>query len=396
VDQGLPKGYRAAGVRGGIKPSGGLDVAVIVADETCAAAGTFTTNRFAAAPVVWDRAILPSESIRAIVVNAGNANAATGSQGASDVKRTAEAVARQLACHADQVLVASTGVIGVPLPMDRLEPAVLEALGQASAGAEGFQAASEAILTTDTRPKWASRVREVEEGRLVRVFGVAKGAAMIAPHMATMLGFLITDARVTPGALQGILTQSVEETFNRISVDGDTSTNDSVLMLAAGKGEAPLEGPALRAFSEMVREVCDDLARQIVEDGEGATHLLTVDAIGASDRDAAVKIARAVAESLLVKTAIHGADPNWGRILMAIGRSGAEFDPEQLRLELQGVVVFEDGAPVPVDADALSSAIRQQREVSIRVTLRDGDGAARFRSCDLTAEYVRLNADYTT
>ncbi|WP_233579032.1 bifunctional glutamate N-acetyltransferase/amino-acid acetyltransferase ArgJ [Tautonia sociabilis] len=392
----IPAGFRAGGVRAGIKPSGAPDVAVIVADSTCSAAGTFTTNRIAAAPVQWDRALVPSEAIRAIVVNSGNANAATGAQGIANVRRTAEIAADRLGCLPEQILIASTGVIGRQLPMDRLEVGVRAALDAATDTPEGFRAASEAILTTDTRPKVVSLRRKTETGKTIRLLGIAKGAAMIGPRMATMLGFLLTDARVQMGTLTGILSEAVEETFNCISVEGHTSTNDSVLMLAGSRGDLPLRGADLQLFSGMVREACEGLARMIPDDGEGATHLITVEVRGCRDRDQARTIARAVADSPLVKTAIHGADPNWGRIVSAAGYAGVMFDEEELSLDLDGVPLYRDGAPVDFDAARVSDRIKNNREVTITLTLKRGDASIRFWTCDLTAEYVRLNADYTT
>lgn len=393
----VPEGFRAAGIKAGIKESGSPDLAVIVSDWNCSAAGTFTTNKVAAAPVQWDRAIVPTDRVRAIVVNAGNANAATGAEGLANVRRTAEIAAHAANCHPDQVLVASTGVIGRQLPMEKIEAGVPAAVAAIDGGPEGFHAFSRAIMTTDTKPKVVSRRFVLEDGREVRVLGIAKGAAMIGPNMATMLAFLVTDAIVTPGILQGILADAVDHSFNCISVEGDTSTNDSVLMLAHARGDHdPLAGADLRAFASVVRESCEELAKLIPADGEGATHFITVEVAGCRDRDEAHRLARTVADSPLVKTAIHGADPNWGRLLMAAGRSGVPFEEADLVVELCGVPLFRDGAPVPFDADALSQHLRTNRDVTIRLTLRNGDASLRFWTCDLTAEYVRLNADYTT
>lgn len=394
----LPAGFRAGGVRAGIKPSGGLDLAVLIAEGDCSAAGTFTTNRIAAAPVHWDRALVPSGSIRAVVINAGNANAATGRQGLDNARLTAETAAKRLGCRADQVLVASTGVIGRQLPMERVEAGVEAAIEAATTGHTGFRDASLAILTTDTRPKVVSKRWEVgETGRQVALLGLAKGAAMIGPRMATMLGFLLTDARVAPDDLQRILAGAVEDSFNCISVEGHASTNDTVLILAGGDpGSPPLAGGDLVEFAAMVREACVELARMIPEDGEGATHFVTIDVEGALDREEARTIARAVADSPLVKTAIHGADPNWGRIVSAAGYSGVPFEEDELSLTLNGTPLYRDGAPLPFDAAAVSGHLRVNRDVAIKLAFRRGDGSIRFWTCDLTADYVRLNADYTT
>ena len=394
----LPAGFRAGGVRAGIKPSGGMDMAVLIAERDCSAAGAYTTNRIAAAPVHWDQALTPSNEIRAVIINAGNANAATGRQGLDNARRTAEIAAAVLGCRAEQVLVASTGVIGHQLPMEKVEAGVGAALAAATADSLGFRDASLAILTTDTRPKVVNRRRAIgAEGREVTLLGLAKGAAMIGPRMATMLGFLLTDARVEPADLQRILSGAVEDSFNCISVEGHASTNDTVLILASGTAGGPaLAGAELVEFAVLVREACLDLARMIPEDGEGATHLITIDVEGAKDRDEARTIARAVADSPLVKTAIHGADPNWGRIVSAAGYSGVPFEEDQLSLWLNETPLYRAGVPLAFDAAAVSAHLRNNREVAIRLVFQRGEGAIRFWTCDLTADYIRLNADYTT
>ncbi len=394
----LPAGFRASGVRAGIKPSGGMDLAVLVAERDCSAAGTFTTNRIAAAPVQWDKALVPSNTIRAVVINAGNANAATGRQGLDNARRTAEVAAERLSCQPEQILVASTGVIGHQLPMDRIETGVAAAIGAATADSIGFRDASLAILTTDTRPKVVSKRWTIgDDGRVATLLGMAKGAAMIGPKMATMLGFLLTDARVEAADLQRILAGAVEDSFNCVSVEGHMSTNDTVLLLAGGDPtQPPLAGPDLVEFAVMVRETCVELARMIPEDGEGATHLITIDVEGASSREEARTIARAVADSPLVKTAIHGADPNWGRIVSAAGYSGVAFEENELSLILNGTPLYRDGVPLGFDAAEVSSTLRANRDTHIRLVLQRGEGTIRFWTCDLTADYVRLNADYTT
>lgn len=391
----LPPGFRASGVKAGIKPSGGLDLAVFIADRPCSAAGTFTTNRVAAAPVQWCRAIVPSEAVRAVVVNAGNANAATGAAGLEDARAMARQVADRVGCQPEQVLVASTGVIGRPLPMDRVAAGIKDAVAAASADESGFRDASRAILTTDTRPKLVSRAVELEGGPAT-ILGVAKGAAMIGPNMATMLSFLFTDARVAPGALQGLLAAAVDDSFNCISVDGHMSTNDTVLLLSLGSDRPALRDAELTRFSQAVRATCTDLARMIPADGEGATHLITIDVEGCLDRDEARRIARAVADSPLVKTAIHGADPNWGRIVSAAGYAGVPFAESEMSLWLNGVPLYQSGAPLPFDESAVSAHLRSERDTFIRLAFTRGDASARFWTCDLTADYVRLNADYTT
>lgn len=392
----VPSGFRASGVKSGVKESGSLDLAAIVCDRRCAAAGTFTTNRIAAAPVRWDRRLVPSSSIRAVVINSGNANAATGALGLENAERTARRAAGLLACAAEDVLVASTGIIGRQLPMDKIEAGTARAIERASADPSSFLEAAKAIMTTDTRPKIVFRSANLG-GSETRLLGFAKGAAMIGPRMATMLGFLLTDARVAPADLDRLLKDAVEDSFNCVSVEGHTSTNDTVLSLASGGDDRPLlRGGELETFAGEVRAVCVELARMIADDGEGATHLISIEVEGCEDRESARSIARAVADSPLVKTAIHGADPNWGRIVSAAGYSGVLFEETDLSLRLNGVSLYERGVPQDFDAAAVSADLRRQRETSIRLSLRQGNSSIRFYTCDLTAEYIRLNADYTT
>jgi len=392
----LPLGFRAAAVRAGIKSSGELDLAVLISDRPAAAAGTFTQNRVAAAPVHWDRAIVPRETARGVVINAGNANAATGELGLANTRATADAAAGVLGCRAEDVLIASTGVIGHQLPMDRLHDGLALALAEARPDVDSFRRASLAILTTDTRPKVVSK-RWTVGGEEITLLGLAKGAAMIGPNMATMLGFLLSDAWVDAEDLRTILSQSVEVSFNCISVEGHASTNDTVLILANGaSGSEPLRGEALAEFAAAVELTCMELARMIPGDGEGATHRITIDVEGAPDRAAARAIAQAVANSPLVKTAIAGADPNWGRIVSAAGYAGVDFAERDLSLWLDGVELYRSGTPLPFDDAALSAAIRANRETHIKLVLAGGSASIRFWTCDLTAEYVRLNSDYTT
>ena len=392
----IPRGFRAAGVKAGIKPSGGLDLALLAADGPCAAAGTFTTNRVCAAPVRWCRELLPRDDIRAIVINAGNANAATGAEGQRNAARTAAAAGALLGCLPEQVLVASTGVIGHQLPMDRLEEGLTRAHTQLSSARESFETAADAILTTDTRRKLIS-LHETAGDQPYSLLGMAKGAAMIGPRMATMLAFLLTDAPVWANDLGDILSDAVENSFNCVSVEGHTSTNDTVLLLSSTAATDPvLQGDDLTAFAGIVRSACESLAQQMADDGEGATHSITIDVEGCETRDDARAIARAVADSPLVKTAIHGADPNWGRIVSAAGYAGVPFEEDQLSLWINGVAVYEAGVPTLFNAAELSAQIRANRDVQLRLVLSRGSERIRFWTCDLTAEYVRLNADYTT
>ncbi len=392
----IPRGFRASGVKAGIKPSGGLDLAILAADGPCAAAGTFTTNRVCAAPVKWCRERLPSEDIRAIVINSGNANAATGDEGLKNAKRTASRAATLLGCGAEQVLVASTGIIGHQLPMDRIEAGIEQAVGGLTADPDGFRTVSRSIMTTDTRPKTYSE-RGLVGGKEITLLGMAKGAAMIGPRMATMLAFLLTDAPIWANDLRDILANAVDSSFNCLTVEGHASTNDTVLLLSSTAAVEPiLTGQEIDIFAKMVKSACESLAKQIADDGEGSTHFITIEVEGCLETADARAIARAVAESALVKTAIHGADPNWGRIVSAAGYAGVPFREEELSLWINGVPVYQGGVPVPFDADQLSRWIKDRREVDLRLALNSGLAGARFWTCDLTAEYIRLNADYTT
>ncbi len=392
----VPRGFRAAGVKAGIKPSGGDDLAIIAADGPSAAAGTFTTNRICAAPVRWCRELLPREDTRAVVINSGNANAATGEEGLANARRTAEHAAGLLRCRPEQVLVASTGVIGHQLPMAKVERGIEDAFQGLSGEPDGFLAAARAIMTTDTRPKLFGE-RRVIHGKEVTLLGLAKGAAMIGPRMATMLAFLLTDAPLRAYDLSGILADAVDASFNCLSVEGHASTNDTALLISSTAAtEASLRGEDVATFYGMVRSACESLARQMADDGEGSTHFITIDVEGCYSTADARAIARCVAESPLVKTAIHGADPNWGRIVSAAGYAGVAFQEEELSLWINEVAVYRRGAPVPFDDKGLSDSIRNRRPVDLRLTLASGEASARFWTCDLTAEYVRLNADYTT
>ncbi len=355
----IPRGFLAVGITAGLKESGAPDMAVLAADRPCAAAGTFTTNRVCAAPVKWCRELLPNDDIRAIVINSGNANAATGSLGLVNARRTAEHAARLLDCRADQVLVASTGIIGHQLPMDKLEAGLAQAIAGLSPEPEAFQTAARSIMTTDTSPKIVSLTRPIA-GNDVTLLGIAKGAAMIGPRMATMLGFLMTDAPLWANQLQDILSDAVEHSFNCLSVEGHASTNDTVLLLSSTAASEPtLSGDDIAAFAGMVRSACESLAQAIADDGEGATHLVTIDVEGCATFEDARQIARAVAESALVKTAIHGADPNWGRIVSAAGYAGIAFEEEQLSLWINDVAVYQGGRPS--HSTTLTSRIRSDR-----------------------------------
>ena len=388
----FPRGFRSAGVYCGIKKPGLLDLALIVSETESSVAGMFTTNRACAAPVVWSKQAVAGGRARAIVANSGNANCLTGEQGMRDAQRMAELVAKRLGCIPTQVVVASTGVIGVPLPMTAVESGIAQAFERLTDGDD--RTTADAILTTDSASKRAALEVSTPAGA-VRIGAIAKGAGMIAPNMATMLAFITTDAAIDPADLQACLARVVNATFNCITVDGDTSTNDMVVALANGASGVQLTGEAMQPFEQGLYQVCEYLAKRIVKDGEGASRIFEVRVSGAADADAARRIARAIAESQLVKTAVHGGDPNWGRIIAAAGRAGAPIDVSRARLYLQGTLVFENGQPTEYDERALVDAM-QTDEVTIALTLSDGDGKAHFWSSDLTAEYVKINAHYRT
>jgi glutamate N-acetyltransferase/amino-acid N-acetyltransferase len=391
----LARGYRYAGVHSGLRPEPDrLDLALVVSDVPAAAAGAFTQNRVCAAPVTVCRERLPSRQARGVVICSGNANACTGERGLHDARRMAAVAAETLACRPEQMLVCSTGVIGRHLPMDRMEPGICAAAGQLDVSALHLEKAARAILTTDTRIKVSTRALALEAGD-VRLTGFAKGAAMIGPNMATMLAFVLSDAAVPPEDLHPIVRSAAAQTFNCISVEGHTSTNDTLLLFANGQGR-PLAGVALDRWREAVTSVCAELARAIAADAEGASHFVTIEVRGTRTFAEAHRIAKTVAESALVKTALFGADPNWGRIVSAAGYAGVEFEERQLSLWLGDTLLYEAGTPRPFDAAAVSAYMKSQRDLLIRLQFTLGTGQCTFWTSDLTDEYVRLNADYTT
>ncbi len=391
----LARGFRFAGVVSGLRTEPDRrDVAVIVSDTPAAAAGVFTQNRVCAAPVHVSRKRLPRTDARAIVVCSGNANACTGDQGMKDAERMAAIVAADIGCSPEQVLVASTGVIGRPLPMPILEAGIPRAVAAAKPGAEAFSDAAHAILTTDTKIKVSTRELPLASG-IVHVTGFAKGAAMIGPNMATMLGFVLTDAAVAHPFAHDVLRRATDTTFNCVSVEGHTSTNDTVFLLANGTGPH-LSGDDAARFDAAVHAVCQDLAKQIAADAEGANHLVTLDVEGCRSDAEARTIAKAVADSALVKTAIFGADPNWGRVVSAAGYSGVAFDEADLSLWMGDMLLYRDGQPLPFDAATASAYLKTNRDVHFRLRFKLGTGRCTFYTCDLTYEYVKLNADYTT
>ncbi len=392
------KGFRAAGVPAGIKYSGRNDVALVVADEPCAFAGAFTTNKVAAAPVKYDRTVAKRGRAQAILANSGCANACTGRQGELDVIESVKAVAARLGVDREDVLVASTGVIGRPLPMDRLSKGIELAADALAAGEEAGIAAAKAIMTTDTRMKQAC-VRTTIGGKTVTVGGMAKGSGMIEPNMATMLGFITTDAAISRPMLRKALLKALDCSFNRVVVDGDESTNDSLFLMASGRaGNAKIvrPGPEFELFLEALTAVAVLLAKQMAADGEGATKFVTVNVRGAkSDRDAE-KAARAVAKSPLAKTAWFGKDPNWGRVLAAVGYSGAAVEERKTEIFYDKVWAFKRGRVADAGQLKKLEAVLAKPEFSVTADLHLGEGAATIYTCDFSLDYVHINADYTT
>ncbi len=387
-----PEGFRASGVACGLKPEG-RDLALITSDRPAAAAGVFTTNRVQAAPIQLNREHLADNTAQAIVVNSRNANACTGERGLSDARQTAREVARELNVAAEYVLVNSTGVIGVPLPMDKIRsgiPAAVRDLRE-----DGWADAAAAMMTTDTVPKMASVRMHLEEC-IVTVCGIAKGAGMIAPDMATMLGFVATDVRIDPDPLEKCLRDAVDRSFNCITVDGDTSTNDTVLLLANGAAcERALSPGEVTSFQAGLNAVCVSLARQIARDGEGATKLITIRVDGAASTADARTVGLSVGNSKLVKTAVFGRDPNWGRILCAIGYAGVPVNPDEISVSMAGIPIYGQGRGLRFDADDAIRALSAS-DIDIEISLGQGNWSATTYTCDLTYDYVRINAEYTT
>jgi glutamate N-acetyltransferase/amino-acid N-acetyltransferase len=388
-----PLGFSACGVSAGLKPAGALDVALVVADATCPAAAVFTTNTVAAAPVVLSRSHIAGGHARAVIINAGNANACTGVIGERNALDTAEALAAQLGCGVSDVQVCSTGVIGVQLPIERLLRALPDAV--ASLAPDGGAYAAQAIMTTDTVAKEVAVQLRVGD-RVYRVGGMAKGSGMIQPNMATMLAVLTTDAPLTAEACDQALRSATNVTFNRVTVDSDTSTNDTCVLMASGAagGEAITPGDErFSAIAVAVHAVAEALACKIARDGEGASKLITVTVNGAASESDAEGAAFAIANSPLVKTAIFGRDANWGRVAMAIGKSGCQLDPARFDITFAGIRVCSAGAATGFDEDAAYEALGQS-DVKIEVDLHLGEFGASVWTCDLTYDYVRINGEY--
>lgn len=392
------RGFRAAAVKSGIRGKDRLDLGLIVSDRPAAAAGVFTTNTVKAAPLLLGSARLKGGRAQAILVNSGIANACTGEEGLRNARLCGAMLADALGIDEELVQLSSTGVIGMQLDVECFRGGIPRLAAGLSADPAGLEAVGQAIMTTDTVPKRAVRTLEID-GVEVKLVGLAKGAGMIMPNMATMLCFILTDAAVDPALLRRMLRRSVEGSFNRITIDGDTSTNDTVLLLANGSsGAAPLvEGsPAQLVFQENLAALCLDLARQVVRDGEGASKLVTIRVTGAVDEVQARQAARTIANSSLVKTAFFGEDANWGRIIAALGRSGAAFDQSAVSIAFDGVVMVKDGVGQGGAVEAQATAVLKQQEFTVTVDLQAGPAGAEYLTCDLSIDYVKINADYRT
>lgn len=388
------KGFKASALSAGLKKVGELDLALIFSESESVAAGVFTTNRVKAAPVILSQDHIRNGKVRAIIANSGNANACSGKDGLDRARLTADLLAKELGIEPDEVLVASTGVIGAPLNMDLITPAIPVLVKTLSS--EGIPRVAEAIMTTDSFTK-ISRFDGVADGSPYQILGIAKGAGMIMPNMATMLCFVLSDIRIDADDLRKALSSSVETTFNRISVDGDTSTNDMVLVMAnAMAGNGVLSSGDLEEFQKGLSIVMGELATMIVRDGEGATKVVTVTIKGASSEIDALTAARTVANSSLVKTAFYGQDPNWGRIMAALGRSGVRMREEDVSIWIDDVNIVEGGLGTGNDSEERAAERMTQNEFSVTIDLHIGDCEDRIITCDLTHDYITINADYRT
>ncbi len=390
-----PLGFKAAGVKAGIKKSGNLDVAVIYTEREAAVAGVFTQNAVAAAPVHVSKAAVKTGSAHAVVANAGCANACTGEQGMKDARAMASIAARELGCDASDVIVASTGIIGVTLPMDKMEAGIRQAVSELSE--TGSQNAGNAIITTDTYSKACATEVEIG-GKTVRFGAIAKGSGMIQPNMATMLCFITTDAAIDSALLQEALSGITEVSFNMISVDGDMSTNDMVVVLAngaAGNEKLTEKNADYEKFRATLLDMCQELSKRIAADGEGATKFLTIHVTGAKSFADGKTIAMSVAKSPLVKTAFFGQDPNWGRVICAVGYAGVPMDPDKVVVKFGGIPVYAHGVGAEHDEEALRS-VMAQHDILIEVDMGDGTEEATVWSCDFSYEYVKINGEYHT
>ncbi len=393
----LPQKFQTAGIHCGIKSDVTKnDLALFVSDIPATSAGVFTTNKVCGAPVTVSRERVPASTTRAVIINSGNANTCTGKQGDADAQQMTSAVASLLECETTEVLVCSTGIIGHFLPMANINEGIPKVVQTLSSTTAAFEAAASGMMTTDTFPKMAMREIDVE-GKTIRITGAAKGAAMIAPNMATMLAVVMTDATLSQEETDSMLRIAVNQSFNCISVDGHQSTSDSVILLANGAAETGSLNEADRSkLQTKLNELCTELAQAIIRDAEGADHFVTINVTGLRTNEEAFRIAKEVAESALVKTAIAGNDPNWGRIVSAAGYAGVEFVEADISLILNDVLIYKAGTPVEHDATALSQSMKENREVTIDLQFTLGHASTKFWTSDLTTEYVRLNSEYTT
>lgn len=390
-----PKGFRAAATTCGLKVSGKLDLGLLVADELVPAAACFTTNKVQAAPVQVSREHLKSGMARGIIVNSGVANACTGTQGLTDATDMTRLLGDKIGCASRDVLVCSTGVIGKFLDMNKVTKGVNEAYAKLSDSADAGQGFAQAIMTTDTKMKTAYREFDID-GATIRIAGCAKGSGMIAPNMATMLSFITTDARLSPNELRQHLAQAVGRSFNRVTVDGRMSTNDTVMLLASGKAsDQPLGSAWQSPFGENLYELCNELALAVVTDGEGATRVFHVMVTGGRSATQVHKIARTIAEDMLVKTAVHGGDPNWGRLICAAGSAGTDFNPNTAVCSIGTDVIFKNGMPVPYNTESVTATMTS-KDIWITLELNEGDASDVVHTCDLSKEYVDINAFYHT
>jgi len=390
-------GFRAAGVACGVKKSGAPDLALLVSDVPAAAAGVFTRSTVVGAPVAVSRARVARGRARGVVANSGCSNVAMGARGVRDAEAMAAAAARAVGCPAAEMLVASTGVIGMPLPMARIRRGIRAA--EVALAEDGLPAAARAIMTTDRVPKLAAR-RVRLGGRLVTIAGIAKGSGMIEPNMATLLAFLATDAAIAPAALRVLLRRAADASFNRLSIDGESSTSDTLILLANGVAGNPTlrsaAGAGARAFAAALEEVCVELVRALARDGEGATKLVTVRVRGARSAAEAERAAKRIANSALVKTALFGGDPNWGRVLQTVGAGRVDLDLARAEVRWAGVTVFRGGRSAGPAARRRAGAAMAEPEIEVVVDLARGRAEATVWTCDLSYDYVKINAEYTT
>jgi glutamate N-acetyltransferase/amino-acid N-acetyltransferase len=399
----IPRGFRFGAIKAGVKASGRTDFALIVADRAASAAAAFTSNRVIAAPLVIDKENLRASGgrVRVVAINAGNANCAAGEAGMKAARATCSGAAKTFACKAEEVFPSSTGIIGVPLPAEKLVNALPDLAAAIGLEPEHFHEAATAILTTDTVEKTAfARLERSVNGEMreVRIAAFGKGSGMIHPQLvphATMLVYILTDAEIEPADLNSYLSPAIELSFNRISVDGDTSTNDTVLLLASGASGVRI-GAGDAAFAEALSEVCTSLARQVVADGEGVSHVVELRIDGAASEADALRVAKAIAHSPLVKTAWAGCDPNWGRLAAAIGYSGAAIDPNGFDIDFGDLPVCRGGGRAPGFDEATAHEYISQREFAISIQLNRGTGSCVFWTTDLTSQYIHINADYST